>query len=269
MCSSPENQVEALAARDFSCLLQGASTAAPPSLGSMSLYACNDVSYNSNCNSSGQGCGLVQPVTTLRQPTVTQTTCTVPNSSSVPCGGAAYCEQAACNCPPSVDWSDCGVTQYASLSPTAAIEASHWMERVNSMTNFITTYGLDSVTNVQQFLNESQATGGVESAWSQYYGVCTPPSNPSSCDATGANACTQTTVCGKWSSSPSQTSQPYLFEQWNTMYPTVQEQPNCCPLNSTYYAGCCCDTSTSTSCGELKNCTKAPNVVGPVWCDRS
>jgi hypothetical protein len=272
MCSGPINSVEALGARDFSCLI----TNTAPSLDNMQLYACNDISYDSsgNCNSSGQGCGPVFPVNSVRQPTTGQSTqCAGLLDGTPPCAGAQYCQEAACNCPPSVDWADCGRTTYAQVGASNAIEEGRWKSRVNNVVNFIQTYGLDKLVNVQTFLNQTGSADSIQKAWDTNYGasVCPLPNwkapQPGNCDVTSANACTQNTVCGAWEAEP---GTPYLYKQEVVQYPTAAQQSSCCPTNTTMYAGCCCPNADSgSSCGDLTGCTPVNGALSYTWCQPS
>lgn len=262
MCSSPLNPVEALGARDFSCL----TLQKQPTLDNMYLYACDDVGYNSNCNSSGQGCQPVLPVTAYRTPSSTEsTTCAAPTYTP-PCAGSQYCKEAACNCPSMVEWQNCGTNAYAQVGPQNAIVESRWKNRVNNVSNFIQTYGLDKLVNVQTFLNQ---VPDVDKVWDSTYGASQCPLTKgvpvdSQCDVTNPKACQQNEVCSAWQ--PVQGS-PYLYKQEVAQYPSSSEESGCCPTGSTYFAGCCCQTNpTMQSCSDLKQCTPVANAIGKTWC---
>lgn len=280
MCSAPVNSVEALGARDFSCLTAGNSTSgnnnSAPSLSNMALYACSDLGFDSgnNCNSSGQGCGQIAPVTTIRQPGVGQSQCSGPPASgTIPCSGAQYCQEAACYCPETVEWDKCGTTSYAIVGSnnTAAIEAERWKSRVQNVSNFIQYYGLDTMEDVQTFLNESASTDNLSQAWSNTYASgCPLPKwdapQPGNCDVTQPNACQQSSVCGPWVTS----NGSYQWKQEIVQYPSassLQGNQACCPANSTWTNGCCCPvTDTGTSCADLKGCTSFSGALSNTWC---
>jgi hypothetical protein len=273
MCSAPVNSVEALGARDFSCLIQQP----VPTLQSLQLYGCTDIGTGDTCNSSGQGCQPIVPVTTVRQPGANEAEgCTAPVPGTVPpCGGLQYCQQAACNCPDTVNWALCGSTTYAQVGANNAIEATRWQSRVNNVANFIQNYGLDKLVNVQTFLNESSSPQSIQTAWDTNYGssICPLPKwnapSPTSCDVTSSNACTQPFVCGPWL--PDE-NVPALYKQQVVQYPTQEQQGDCCPTNSSYYAGCCCPSvgGGGSSCADLKNCVPlSTGTLGPTWCTPS
>lgn len=269
MCSAPVNSVEALGARDFSCLIQQSA----PTLQNMQLYGCNDVGTGDSCNSSGQGCQPIVPVTTVRQPGAGESTeCSPPVPGTVPsCGGLQYCQEAACNCPDTVNWALCGSTTYAQVGTENAIEANRWQSRVNNVSNFIQNYGLDKVVNVQTFLNETSSPQSIQSAWDTNYGasVCPLPQwdapSPTNCDVTSSDACKQPFVCGSWIP---ENNMPALYRQEVVQYPTQEQQGDCCPTNSSFYAGCCCPSvGQGSSCADLKNCVPlATGTLGPTWC---
>ena len=261
-CSSPLTPVEALGARDFSCL----TLQQQPTLDNMLLYACDDTGYNSNCNSSGQGCQPVLPVTSVRKPTGTESTNCKPPTYAPPCGGAQYCQEAACNCPNSVEWENCGTNAYAQVGTQNAVVESRWKNRVNNVSNFIQTYGLDKLVNVQTFLNQ---VPDVDKMWDSTYGASQCPLSTGKvvdpqCDATNPNACQQNEVCSSWEQVP---GSPYLYKHQVAQYPTSDQQTGCCPSGSSYFAGCCCQTDPSTqSCADLKSCSPVANVIGKTWC---
>lgn len=268
MCSAPINSVEALGARDFSCL----TTASTPTLENMQLYGCNDIGDDDSCNSAGQGCQSVFPYSAVRQPAENESLeCSpLPPGTVPPCGGSQYCQMGACNCPPSVQWALCGSSSFAQIGADKAIEAGRWQTRVNNVVNFINNYGLGKVVDIQSFLNEANSSDSVRNAWNKTYGstVCPLPNVPipDTCDVTSSKACAQTNVCGAWTPVTGSTG---LYKQQLYLYPTSQQQPEagCCPSNFTYYAGCCCpSTDPDTSCADLKNCTPASNAIGPTWC---
>lgn len=274
LCSSPANLVEALQARDFSCLIQ---QGAPDLTKPLQLYGCNDTQQvGSNCNSSGQACATVSPVSTVRQPQEgeSQECNPLPNGTVPPCGGSQYCQLAACNCPPTVPWYLCGAYSFAQVGQDKAIEASRWQDRVSNVSNFIQTYGLDKVStlpNLTPFLTQTSTTQNIKTAWDTTYGaaVCPLPKwsapSPGSCDITSSSACTQQNVCSEWTPGPA--DQPGLYKQQVYVYPTKEQQAACCPTNFTYYAGCCCP-DTSTSCIGQTTCTPVTTgTLGPTWCN--
>ena len=263
-CSSPEDSVEALSARDFSCLVNGT---APPTLTNMQLYGCNDTPQaGTNCNSSGQGCVTVSPVTTVRQPELGESNqCPPPSDNQPPCEGSEYCQLAACNCPASVPWYLCGAFSFAQVGTGAAIEASRWQDRVSNVSNFIKFYGLDKVSDVQTFLNNTSSPQNIQTVWDSTYGtaVCPLPNNwnaptPGNCDITSPTAWNQTSVCNAWEPTNG------LYKRQVYTYPTSQDgaQSACCPSKYTYYSGCCCpDTNNKSNCTPL-----AAGTLGPTWC---
>jgi len=232
------------------------------------LYGCNDVGYDSgnSCNSSGQGCGEVAPAVTVRQPAVGEGQCSGPTEGDIPCGGYQYCQEAACYCPSSVSWDNCGSTAYALVGTNNAIEAERWKNRVNNVVNFIQTYNLDKVVDVQTFLNQTNSSANIDSAWSTYVTGCALPTwsapQPGNCDVKAANACQQATVCAPWES-----SNTYSWKQEIVQYPSGN-QSSCCPANSSWYAGCCCpDTDAgATSCADVKGCTPVNGALSKTWC---
>ena len=275
MCSAPQDLTEALGARDFTCL----TASGPPSLTNMQLYACNDMGGgSSDCNSSGQGCETVFPVTSVRQPSEGESSeCQpLPSNNVPPCGGSQYCQLAACNCPTAVQWSLCGSSSFASVGADKAIESQRWQSRVANVANLIKTYGLDNVKNVQTFLNDTASPQNVQTVWDTTYGsgVCPLPNwsapnpAPGTCDFMSATACKQVNVCDWWKREADST----LFKQKVYVYPTEEQQPNCCPSLFKYYAGCCCPStdSGSDSCADLKNCVPldfGTGDIGPAWCN--
>jgi hypothetical protein len=272
LCSSPQNAIEALGARDFSCMVQNGTV---PTLENMNLYGCNDVGYNSNCNSSGQGCLPVEPVTNVRQPTSTQTSCAPPSGNeNIPCGGYQYCQEAACNCPESIEWENCGNTAYAQVGTNAAIGEAQWKDRVTNVTNFITFYGLNNLNpslnaNVQQFLNTTTTPQSIGNAWDLTYGSLQCPltkgqwSSQQNCDASDATkGCTQSTVCGPWLP---EAGSVYRYKQENVQLPS-QDQ-SCCGTGSMFVNGCCCPgTDSQDSCAALKGCQPVQGALTKMWC---
>ena len=276
ICSQPVDSAEALKARDFSCLITqtNPNLQTPPTLQNMQLYGCNDIGKDTdNCESSDQGCETITPVTSVRQPNPQESIdCKPPVSGTVPaCGGLQYCQQAACNCPNSVIWPWCGVSTYASVGDNA-IEAGRWQTRVSGLHNFITNYGLDTVVDVQKFLNDSTASEDIKSAWDATYGsaVCPLPKwsapNFENCDVTSATACQQNTVCESWQ--PDTSIGSNMYKQEIVEYPTLTQNSSCCLDQSTYLAGCCCpNTDTGSTCDAYKDCKPlASGTLGPTWC---
>lgn len=269
MCTAPKDSVEALGARDFTCL----TGVTAPTLTTMQLYGCNDTGDGNSCNFSGQGCESVVPVTSVRQPAAGESVeCSPPPpDASPPCGGLQYCQLAACNCPASVQWSKCGSSSYAQVGGENAIEAGRWQSRVNNVHNFIATYGLDKVVDVQTFMNETNSLEDIRATWDKTYGsgVCPITSSwsgptPGNCDVTSDNACTQFNVCGPWTVDSSG-----VYKQEVVTYPTAQQQSSCCSTLFTYVNGCCCpSTDKQDSCADLKGCTAVPNALGPTWCTK-
>ena len=277
MCTGPQNMADALGARDLSCLIGQGTNPIVPSLNATTLYGCNDIAYSNNCNSSGQGCAVVSPVVTVRQDNASACASEAVNTPS--CPGAQSCQDAACYCPPSVDWFQCGSTSYASLGPTAAIEAGRWQSRINNVVNFIQAYNLDSVVNVQTFLNEATAPNGVADAWNKVYGPASPncplpqwsPDGTPPCDVTSSDACRQSTVCGQWLPQ-TESGTPYLYKRQLIEYPTDAQGANagCCPSNlPQFIAGCCCPANESfNTCGDYTGCSPVANALSRTWCEQ-
>jgi hypothetical protein len=273
MCSAPLNSEEALSVRDFSCITSQSTR----TLDNLQMYGCNDVgdSSTNSCNSSGQGCLPVFPVTSVRQPGSGESSdpnCTpLPPGTVPPCGGSQYCQQAACNCPASVPWSLCGSSSFAQIGTDQAIESGRWQNRVAAVASLIKTYNLDKITDVQTFLNQTASPQNIQTAWDKTYGssVCPLPNVPApdSCDVTSPDACKpdHNSVCGPWKADPSNG----LFKQQVFVYPTVEQQANCCANNFTFFNGCCCPNNQSAStCDELKNCVPLGGTLGPTWCNK-
>jgi hypothetical protein len=282
MCSQPVTTLDALSARDFSCMT---STLLDPTITSMKLYGCNDHDESVACASSGQTCEYIVANDDVRQPDSGQDTNCSPldPNSPIPCGGSQYCQNAACNCPTSVPWSYCGQGSYADVGQNTnkAIIKDRWVKRLQNIKVMIDTYNLTSFLingiSVQTFSDAmgTSNTPVLETLWDQTYGlnICPLANNtdwvaptPQNCDVTSTSNCQQENVCGAWEEDPNQKG---LYIQQVYVYPSADLTPSCCDTNYKYFARCCCDDSQSyNTCKELKPvCKSAITNSTPTWCN--